>query len=104
MDGVIGFTDYECPRFCFQCGSPFPWQEAKIAAAKELADELDLPDEARETLRGSIDDLTADTPRTALAITRYRKVVKGARAVAKTLKPIMIEIVTDAVKKTLFPD
>jgi hypothetical protein len=41
--GVIGVT-YEAPRFCINCGEPFPWAKLKIEAANALAKELDSID------------------------------------------------------------
>jgi hypothetical protein len=41
-----------------------------------LADELDeLSPDDKELLKGSLDDLVADTPRTPLAATRFKKLV-----------------------------
>jgi len=41
--------NYKAPRFCFNCGHPFPWTGAKIQAAHDLAMELEsLSNEDRQ--------------------------------------------------------
>src|SRR6188474_3419978 len=47
VPGVIGFSHYERPAFCHNCGQPYPWTEGALEAAREIADELDnlSPDE-----------------------------------------------------------
>lgn len=106
VPGVIslGF-EYSPPSYCHKCGAPYPWTEARLQAARELADELDdLTPEEREALKGSLDDLVADTPRTALAATRFKKLVsKAGPAVADGFKEMLIEIVTESAKRLLWP-
>jgi len=102
--GIICDADYSPPAFCHSCGAPYPWTEATLVAAKELADELDdLSPEERETLGGSLDDLIADTPRTALAATRFKQLVaKAGPAVAEAFKELLIEVVTESAKRQIW--
>jgi hypothetical protein len=61
------------PGYCGGCGKPFPWTKKALLAAKDYADELDefSPQEKTE-LKAAFDDLTNDTPRTPLAVSRRR--------------------------------
>ena len=104
VPGVVAVTRYKPPRFCYRCGSPFPWTVEKISAAKELADELDeLTENDRETLKGTIDDLSADSPRTEIAARRYRRVMaKAGKGVAASMKHVMIEVATEVAKRAMF--
>jgi hypothetical protein len=59
VPGVFGFgAAYSPPSFCHKCGAAYPWTEAKLQAARELADELDelSPDEI-EVLKGALTTL-----------------------------------------------
>lgn len=96
---------YVPPKYCHGCGKPHPWTEATLEAARDLADELDdLTPEEREAIKGSLDDLVTDTPRTALAATRFKKLVsKAGPAVADGFKEMLIEIVTESAKRLLWP-
>ena len=61
------------PSYCRQCGKPFPWVGAKLAALREVTDLIEgLSDREREALKKSFDDLVADTPRTSAAVMRFR--------------------------------
>src|ERR1035441_9145586 len=43
------------PAHCSECGSALPWTSARLAAARELAGEVEgLSDDERETLRNSL--------------------------------------------------
>ena len=106
--GYPDFSGYAPPGYCYQCGSPFPWTLAKIEAAKALADEFDeLTETERERLKETIDDLSSDTPRTELSVHRYRKIVgeivgRIGKGAASSLKSMVIEVATEAAKKSLF--
>ncbi|HXJ91564.1 MAG TPA: DUF2321 domain-containing protein [Terriglobia bacterium] len=88
-----GGGPYQPPRYCGECGEPFPWTETALTAAKEYTDHLDqLSPEEKTMLKGTFDDLTSDTPRTALAANRFKrfisKIAPGASGVLqKMLKP-----------------
>ena len=92
------------PSYCHKCGAAYPWTQARLQAARELADELDelSPDEI-DVLKGSLDDLVADTPRTALAATRFKKLVaKVGPVVADGFKQILIDVVSESAKKMIW--
>lgn len=98
------YVEYELPSYCHNCGAAYPWTEARLQAARELADELDdlTPDE-RDSLRGSLDDLVADTPRTPLAATRFKKLVaKAGPVVADGFKQMLIDVVSESAKKMIW--
>jgi len=76
MPHVVDLCGYEVPAYCHACGRPYPWTQARLTAARELADEIDgLTSDERESLKKSIDDLVTDTPQTTVAATRS----KGSR-------------------------
>jgi hypothetical protein len=93
----------ERPAYCSSCGKPFPWTETALAAAMEYTDELDeLSTEDKAALKATLNDLTADTPRTELAATRFKKFVrKVAPAAGETLTKIMVNVFTEAAKKMM---
>jgi hypothetical protein len=105
LRGVISGGDIDTPAFCYNCGRPYPWVEASLSAAKELADELDdlAPDE-REALKGALNDLVSDTPKTTVAVVRFKKLMsKAGRVAAESLKKILMDVVTEAVRRQLWP-
>src|SRR5689334_16122727 len=55
VPGVIGFSEYSPPAYCYHCGAAFPWTTQALDAARELADEfVSLSPAERESLKGTI--------------------------------------------------
>jgi hypothetical protein len=92
---------YRPPKYCGQCGTAFPWTEAAIAAAKEYTDELaELNTEEKITLKETFPDLTIDSARTPVALSRFRKLLdKVGPAAGKGLVQIIVSVATDEVKR-----
>ena len=100
-----GGDDDLVPSFCHHCGEPYSWTRKRLSAARELIAEADdLNSEERETLSKGLDDLVSDTPATQLAIVRFKKYLpKAGRIIAEGFKSLMIDIASEAVKKSLWP-
>jgi hypothetical protein len=105
VSGVIAVGwEFPAPAFCQGGGTAYPWTQARLMAARELAMELVAlePDE-REALAKSLNDLGRDTPRTALAATRFKRLAAKAGSVAASgLKDILIPVVTETAKRYLW--
>jgi hypothetical protein len=102
---VVSVDAFPAPPFCVHCGDPFPWTQGKLDAARELAMELEglTPDEQGQLAR-SLDDLVRDTPRTALAATRFKRLVgKAGAGAAGGFKDILVSVVVEAAKKIIWP-
>jgi hypothetical protein len=91
------------PRFCGECGSAFPWTETALAAAREYTDDLDqLSNDEKASLKEAFTDLTVDTARTPLAVSRFRKFVTKVGPVAgDVLRKIIETVATEAAKKSI---
>jgi hypothetical protein len=90
------------PKYCGECGKPFPWTQAALSAAKEYTDTLDLNTEDKETLKGAFDDLSSDTARTPLAANSFRRIVhKIGPAAGDILLKIMANVLTEVAKKSI---
>src|SRR5437667_4454972 len=73
-------TDDPPPAFCAGCGAPYPWTQTRLEAARQLVMEMDvLPPEERDLLGQNLDDIVTDTPRTAVAATRVKRLLAKAR-------------------------
>ena len=100
----FGFQDYNPPSFCENCGQPYPWTKSKKEAAAELIDFADkLDDKEKLELKNSIDDLIVDTPKTPIAEMKFKKyALKAGSEIAKGLKDILIDLVSETVKKSIW--
>lgn len=100
----IGFT-YTPPGYCHECGKAYPWTEAALEAAKELAKEVDgLTQEEQELLSRSIDEIVKNGPKTVVATTRFKKFApKFGTEIGTAFKDILVDVVSETVKKSLWP-
>lgn len=100
-----GLSGYTVPAFCINCGQPFPWTQAKLQAAHELAEELDtISEQDRAMLQKSIDELIKDTPSTSVAATRFKKImVKAGQGTASMFREILVDVLSETARKVLFP-
>jgi len=99
----MGSGAYRPPKYCEECGTPFPWTEMALSAAKEYTDDLDqLSAEEKLALKKTFDDLTSDTPRTPMAANRFKKLVAKIGPVAGSVLVKIVEAVaTEAAKKSM---
>ena len=82
---------------------PFPWTETPIKAAEQFADRLDnLNTSEKADLKATVPDLINDTPRTPLAVSRFKKLAAkiGAPA-AQAFTQILVSVLTEEVKRQL---
>jgi hypothetical protein len=104
VENVLTLHDsYAAPKFCHACGAAYPWTAAKLEAAKELADELDeLTSDERERLKGTLDDLVRDTPRTQVASTRFKRLmIKAGSSGASAMRDIIVDVLSEGAKKMI---
>jgi hypothetical protein len=102
--GFEGFMAMEdAPAYCHKCGKPYLWTAEKIDAARALADELEAVDDAdRIMLKASIEDLVVESPRTSVAVLRFKKIISKAKGAAKDLLlDLMAKIAVEAAKSQL---
>ena len=98
-----GGGPYQLPKYCGECGKPFPWTELALSTAKEYTDNLDqLSAEEKRTLKRTFDDLTSDTARTLPAANRFKQFVAKIGPVAgDTLKQILVSVVSETARKSM---
>lgn len=100
---VLGF-EMSAPAFCEECGMPYPWTERKLAAAKEIAEEMDeLSAEDKEKLKASLDDLIREGPRTEPAKLKFKNVMrKVGKESYEVMKTAVSDLVSETIRKAIF--
>ena len=91
------------PAYCIGCGKPYPWTAERLAVAHEMIADLDRLDaEDRAKLSQAVQDISSDTVRTDLGISRFKRLAaKAGVAVGSGLYKVAIDVATDAAKKGL---
>lgn len=100
---VWGSDDFKVPGFCIECGKAYPWTEKKIAAAKELAKELEgiTPDEV-QVLETSIVEISKNNPQAQVGATRIKKIMeKVTSASGEVLRSVIVDVASATAKKVL---
>jgi len=101
---VIGSGPGKPPAYCFSCGKPFPWTNSSLEAAKLLILEVEELSDQKEKLADSLPDLVSDSPRTPVAISRWKKAFdRVGPQIGGMLKEVLVDVVSESVRKALFP-
>jgi hypothetical protein len=97
-------TSYDRPSFCASGrGSPYPWTVSALDSLHELAQEADmLTPEEQALLSRSFDDLLRAGVSTEVAAVRVKRFLpRVGTELGGAMKSILINVVTDAVKRQL---
>ena len=95
---------YTCPVYCPKCGNAYPWTEAALRAAEDLAAELELPENEINALKATLPTLVSDSPQTTVAASRFRRIITHAAPVAiDGFRTILANVVPEAAQKIMFP-
>jgi hypothetical protein len=101
---VVRVVKEEPPAFCHECGEPYPWTEQRLAAVKQLTDEVaEFSAEEREQFQQSVNDIVKQTPNTPVAVNRLRRLMsKGGQWVTEGLRTILVDVLSEAIKKQIW--
>lgn len=99
----IGFK-FTIPKYCYNCGKPYPWTERALKASQELINEIEkLSKEEKEILQKSIEDLIKESSSKEVAVLRFKKYAKkGGQELFNGLKNILFDIVSETIRKQIF--
>ena len=103
--GGVGISSYQAPAHCHACGKPFPWTERRIQAALDLVrEEGNLAEAELAQFEQSVNDITRDTPQTQVAASRLKRLFgKMGVEAAKGAHDILVDVVSESVKKMIWP-
>lgn len=94
---------YVRPAYCYNCGHAFPWTKSAQEAAFELIELSSLDDLEKSEFKSSIDNLLVDSPKTSVSVTKFKKfVTKAGNEVAKGLRDVLVDVVSESVKKSIW--
>ncbi len=100
--GLLYYAGYRPPNHCHECGKAYPWIEAKLEAARELAKEELEPDDA-QVLSDALPDLVASTPKTPVAVGRVKRIFnKVGPAVGEGFKEILVGVIAETAKRAIW--
>jgi hypothetical protein len=85
------------PSYCYNCGVAFPWVQRQLESASELVAESELLSEHEKfSLTNTFKDLMTDTPKTPLAVSRFRRLIsKAGEELQDGLHKILVHLPTN---------
>ena len=101
---IITFRTIPLPKYCHQCGKPYPWTQGAFEAAIQLAAEDDgITEDDIALLEESLPDIAEETPKTKLASVRVKKILaKAGKTVGDAMRDIVVDIASETAKKAIF--
>jgi hypothetical protein len=99
--GIV--AHFQPPTFCRFCGKPFPWTLAKKEALEKLIEfENDLTEDDKKLMKGTIEDIINETPKTKVAALKFKHyLAKFGKEVAKASRDILVDIASETGKKII---
>jgi hypothetical protein len=103
IPGVVYVGSSEPDKYCDNCGASYPWTEARVKAAQDLASELDnLSAEEKANLQKSLPDIVRDSPQTSVAATRFKKLAaKAGTKSAELIWDLVKDLASETAKKII---
>jgi len=104
---VPGFLDtkmhYDIPRFCENCGKPYPWIKSKIESAFEIIDFIDsLSDAEKIDFKVTIQELIKETPKIAVAKVKFKKYRQKIDSdISDGLNDVLVDTLNEKLKNEL---
>jgi len=94
------------PSYCKYCSNPYPWTELVINTTKEILSLEDgITESDKSLINDSIPDLLVDTPKTNLAIAKFKKGLASTSVIIKdSLRELLVDVISETAKKAIFPD
>lgn len=108
VEGIVDLRarTAELPYYCKKCANPYPWTQLILESATELLTlDDEISDTDKELIKTAIPDLLVDTPKTKLAEAKFKKGFSKASALVKdSLYNLLVDVLSESVKKTIFPN
>ncbi len=101
---IVGYVT-PAPKYCPECGAPFPWTIATIESLRELA-ELDdgLSDEDATELAKSAEATLSETPKTKAAAVRVKRILtRAGRETASAARDLLVDVMAETAKRIIWP-
>ena len=105
VPGVISLGgEYHPPKFCFNCGEPFPWTTRATKAALEFFAEVGTEEQQTE-FESDLNEMIRETPRAQVATYRVGKMLrKIPPEVRSMLGQVLVNFISQSAYDGIFGD
>lgn len=104
IDGVYTPSITAVPKYCHECGSPYPWTQSILDNALELLSlDANIDANTKMIIHDAIPNLITETPSTPVSVEKYKiSVGTISQYVREGLHNLLVDVVSESVKKLLF--
>lgn len=105
VHGIIGMVGYVVPKYCYKCGSPYPWTQDAIDSAAAIVEEIDaLESSEKEVIKSSIPNIMFESSKTELSAVRVANCIRKASApLQEAFKHTLYGLAVEAAKRIIWP-
>ena len=90
------------PKFCDDCGQPFPWTISGLSEVKDFIDDSDQEASDKAELHKAFDNILVDSVKTPRAIERVKRYIDSLdRPSQEFVLSVVKVLATDAAKKSI---
>ena len=102
-DGLFLPMNIGIPKYCPNCGKPYPWTKAKLDALNEMIDLVDeLNYDEKNELKKSGELISTDNPRSQIAVYKIKKYMnKVGSSLGEKLQELFVDIASETAIKTM---
>lgn len=98
-------SSYKAPAYCYNCGKPFPWTESKLTSISELLDMQDqLTEDEKQYFMSYLPIIFTETPQSEVTALKLRLLInKLPSEIGSLTKNVITDVISESIKKILFP-
>ncbi len=101
---TMGPEKFSIPAFCKDCSKAYPWTKRILSNAIELLSiDEELDSQTKEFIKKAIPDLLIDTPKTPIAVVKYKiNIQKVSKVVKDGMYNLLVDVLSERIKKSVF--
>ena len=96
LSGVLSVHEPPVPHYRHQCGSAYPWRQAAIANAIEIA-QLELDDADAAAVPALVHAIAIDMPRTEISALKLKRILSK---LGKPTYDVAVKVISDIASET----
>ena len=95
------FDTYKCPvpKYCKNCGNPYPWTKTALESLDEIVELSQLSEEDKDQLKSSTPDLISDNPKSKVAALKWKTIGKSLLGMAHD---ILVDVASESIVKLIY--
>lgn len=99
VEGVFDLSTVPVPKYCKECGNPYPWTKTALDALDEIVELSELSEKDKKALKASSSDLISNTPKSQVAALKWKMFGKS---LLNTAHDILVDVASESIVKLIY--